>query len=55
MARIHEDAVVIKMSTLVRDDAEVAPFVVPDEMVAAIEEIVGTFLGTTTVVEIFQG
>ena len=50
MAKIHEEIVVIKLSKLVRDDAEVEA-IATDDIVAALQSVAEELAGAGVVVE----
>ena len=53
MAKIHEEIIVIKISTLVPDSAEMTP-IIDDESIAALEQVIQGIAGdgAKTLVEI---
>lgn len=51
MAKIVEDIIVIKFSRIVKDNAESAP-AVPDEHIAALEQVAQELAGDSIVVEV---
>jgi hypothetical protein len=53
MAKINEQTLVITLSQLVKDDADVQPLLSPD-VVAQLEAVVGELAGSGTLVEIKQ-
>ena len=53
MAKINEQTLVITLSQLVKDDADVQPLL-STEVVAQLEAVVGELAGTGTLVEIKQ-
>ena len=50
MAKIHEEIVVIKLSKLVRDDAEVQA-IATDDIVAALQSVAEELAGAGVIVE----
>ena len=50
MAKIHEEIVVIKLSNLIRDDADVQA-IATDDIVAALQSVAEELAGTGVVVE----
>jgi hypothetical protein len=51
MAKIIEDIIIVKLSTLVKEDSELAT-VVTDEVQQSLEHIVQQLVGNTVVVEV---
>lgn len=52
MAKLHEEVVVIKVSTLLRDDVTAAPVILTDEVTQSLEAVVQELAGASTLVEI---
>lgn len=53
MAKIHEEVIIIKISKLVKDDAEPAPSATED-VVTALASVAEELLGDSVVVEVEQ-
>ena len=51
MAKIHEEVIVIKVSKLVKDSADVGA-VVSDDVMAALQSVAEELLGDSVVVEV---
>ena len=51
MAKIHEEVIVIKVSTLVKDSADVGTLV-PDDITVALQSVAEELLGDSVVVEV---
>ena len=51
MAKIHEEIIVIKISKLVKDSADVGS-VVPDDVCAALQSVAEELMGDSVVVEV---
>jgi hypothetical protein len=51
MAKIHEEAIVIKVSKLVKDSADVGT-IVPDDITTALQSVAEELLGDSVVVEV---
>ena len=54
MAKINEDAVIIKVSELVRDDQN-AGIILDDDTIAQLEAVVQELVGPGKVVEVVRG
>lgn len=54
MARIYEEIITIKISTLVKDNNENETTLVTDEIVDTLEEAVSTLVGNEHVVEVVK-
>ena len=54
MAKIHEEVIVIKVSKLVKDSADVGT-VVPEDVTAALQSVAEELLGDSVVVEVEIG
>jgi hypothetical protein len=52
MAKLHEEVVVIKVSTLLRDNVTATPVLLTDEVTQSIEAVVQELAGADTLVEI---
>lgn len=53
MAKIHEEIVVIKLSTLLRDDQQsVSDTVVTDDIVAALQTVAQELVGGSVLIEV---
>ena len=50
MAKIHEEIVVIKLSKLIREDAEAEP-IASDDIITALQQVAEELTGTGVVVE----
>ena len=51
MAKIHEEVIVIKVSKLVKDSADIGS-VVPEDVAAALQSVAEELLGDSVVVEV---
>ena len=51
MAKIHEEVIVIKVSKLVKDGADIGS-VVPEDVTAALQSVAEELLGDSVVVEV---
>jgi hypothetical protein len=52
MAKLHEEVIVIKVSTLLRDNVTATPVLLTDEVTQSIEAVVQELAGADTLVEI---
>ena len=51
MAKIHEEIIVIKVSKLIRDSADIGT-VIPEDVTAALQSVAEELLGDAVVVEV---
>lgn len=52
MAKLHEEVVVIKVSTLLRDDITAPPVLLTNDTVASLEAVVAELVGGSVLVEV---
>jgi hypothetical protein len=52
MAKLHEEVVVIKVSTLLKDDVTATPVLLTDETVSSLEAVVAELVGGNVLVEV---
>lgn len=52
MAKLHEEAVVIKVSTLLKDDVTATPVLLTADTVASLEAVVAELVGGNVLVEV---
>lgn len=52
MAKLHEEVVVIKVSTLLKDDVTAPPVLLTGDTVASLEAVVAELVGGSVLVEV---
>ena len=52
MAKLHEEVVVIKVSTLLKDDVTATPVLLTKDTVASLEAVVAELVGGNVLVEV---
>lgn len=52
MAKLHEEVLVIKVSTLLRDDVTATPEIINNDVLLSLEAVIEELAGTGTLVEI---